>query len=331
MRWLCGIVGVLFFLTLSGCGEHHQSILDPRSPEAREIANLWWVMFWVCSVVFVAVVWFLFAAIFGKVGSQPPGGPLRFVVAGGIILPAVVLIGFLIYSLRVAILISAPDDGLVIEVDGHQWWWAVRYPEQGIVTANEIHIPARERVQFQLRAHDVIHSFWVPNLHGKLDMLPETTTTIWIQAEEPGVWRGQCAEFCGTQHALMAFEVVAHAPEDFERWVAARQAAAANTAEVPEQGARLAHGKAAFFRHGCHDCHAIRGTDAVSNIGPDLTHLANRRTLGAATIANNRGNLAGWIANPQGIKPGNLMPPTYLESDELHALVDYLLTLDDAP
>ena len=301
LRWgpTALILALCAMTVLAGCDTRAQSILDPRSPEAREIANLWWVMFAVCSVVFVAVIWFLLQAVFGREGSRPPGGPIRFVVAGGIILPAVVLVGFLIYSLRVSLLLSPPEEGLTIEVDGHQWWWEVRYPEAGIVTANEIHIPAGQRVRFRLSAHDVIHSFWVPNLHGKLDMFPGTTTTLWLQAEEPGVWRGQCAEFCGTQHALMAFTVVAHEPADFDRWIAARQEAAVAGRD------RLAQGRELFSRHGCATCHAISGTEAVGTIGPDLTHLANRRTLAAATLPNTRENLAAWIApdlNPRNSK-----------------------------
>ena len=309
-------------IALSACGAHEQSVLDPVSPEAREISKIWWVMFVVCSLVFVAVIWFLLQAMLGKKGSQPPGGATRFVVGGGIVLPSIVLVGFLIYSLRVALVISPPEEGMTIEVDGYQWWWEVRYPEFGIVTANEIHLPVGERVRLRLRAHDVIHSFWVPNLHGKLDMFPDRPTTMWIQAEKPGVWRGQCAEFCGTQHALMAIVVVVLEPEEFELWVQERQAAAA--AERIADSA----GEALFFRHGCSDCHSIQGTEAAANIGPDLTHLGSRLTLAAAAVDNNPGNLAGWIADPQSIKPGSLMPPTYLEAGELQTLVDYLLSLD---
>ncbi len=316
---------LLCSLLIAGCGEHVQSVLDPRSEEAESIARLWWVMAITGSLVFIAVLVFMFQAIFSKSGSGPPGGSVGFVWAGGIIMPAIVLVGLLIYSLRVT-LMEAPEDGITIDVVGHQWWWEVRYPDLGIVTANEIHFPAGEQVRFRLSAGDVIHSFWVPNLHGKLDMFPGVTTTIWMRANEPGVWRGQCAEFCGTQHAWMAFEVVAHEPAEFEEWVAARQAAAAAT-----RAEELAHGGSIFFKHGCQNCHAVQGTDAISNIGPDLTHIGNRRTLGGAVIPNDRANLAGWIVDPQSIKPGNLMPATYLPSEDLHALVDYLLSLDGKP
>jgi len=316
--------GLLIFLW--GCGSHMQSVLDPRSPAAREIAHLWWVMFGVYTAVFVLVIWLSLQAVFGKRGVRVPGGPIRFLVALGIVMPAVVLVFFLFYSLRVSVVLSPPEEGLTIEVTGHQWWWDVRYPEHAVVIANEIHIPAGERVRIQLRAHDVVHSFWVPNLHGKIDVMPDVETEIWIESDEPGVWRGQCAEFCGTQHALMAFEVVVHEPDDFDRWlIDRREAVERRTTTRP---AVLAHGEELFFQHGCYSCHAIEGTDAKSTIGPDLTHLGNRRTLGAAAIPNNYGNLAGWIANPQTIKPGSLMPPTYLEPGDLHAVVEYLLSLE---
>jgi cytochrome c oxidase subunit II len=322
-----GIQGILaggLLLLLTACGPHVQSVLDPRSAEAREIARLWWVMFGICGAVFVLVVWLLFQAVFGREGARVPGGPTRFVVALGIVLPAVVLVYFLLHSLRVSVVTTRGDERLTIDVVGHQWWWDVRYPDHGIVIANEIHLPAHQRVRVRLKAHDVIHSFWVPNLHGKVDMMPDVDTAIWLEADEPGVWRGQCAEFCGTQHALMAFDVVVHEPEAFEQWIEERQQALAKRRTVDA----VHPGEALFFRHGCYSCHSIAGLERGSEVGPDLTHFGDRRTLGAAAIENNRGNLAGWISNPQSIKPGNRMPPTYLEAEELHTLVDYLLSLD---
>lgn len=323
------LAGFTLMLVLgTAAAGHPQSVLHPASPEARELALLWWVMFWVCTVVFVAVIWFSLRAIFCGPKSQPPGGAKRFVYGGGIVLPTIVLIGFLIYSLRVSVMLAQPREGETIHVIGHQFWWEVRYPDHGIVTANEIHLPAGELVRVVLDAADVIHSFWVPNLHGKLDMIPGITNELWIQADRPGVWRGQCAEFCGVQHALMAFEVVALERDAFDAWIAARQEVPLEPDPENEIGANLARGRQVFIEHGCGSCHRVRGLeDAPANIGPDLTHIGSRRTLGAATIPNNRGGLAGWIANPQAIKPGNRMPPTYLEPPDLHALVDYLESL----
>jgi cytochrome c oxidase subunit II len=175
----------------------------------------------------------------------------------------------------------------------------------------------------ELRSADVIHSFWVPRLGGKMDMTPGIESTSYIlRADKPGEYRGQCAEFCGLQHALMAFYVVALPPEEFDAWVVQKQQARAEPSE-----ANLLRGRAVFSSAACGNCHAIRGTEFKGAIGPDLTHIASRRTLGAATIPNNRGNLQGWISNPQPLKPGNLMPATYLNSDDLNALTDYLESL----
>jgi cytochrome c oxidase subunit II len=313
-------------LLLAGCGPHRQSVIDPQSPEASAIAEIWWVMLIIGTIVFVVTMAFLFVAVYTGSEDKPPGGSMRFVWAGGIIIPSIILVGILIYSMQLSTSMSGEHDGLVIEVEGRMWWWEVRYPEAGVITANEIHIPAGERVQFKLTSGDVIHSFWIPNLHGKLDMTPGKVSTISIRTNEPGVWRGQCAEFCGTQHAWMAFEVVAHEPEEFRRWLAERQKMAGSPR--PD---RLAHGEQVFFEHGCQNCHAVRGTEATTNIGPDLTHLGNRRTLGAAVVPNDFANLAGWIADPQSIKPGNLMPASYIPSEDLRALVDYLLSIDTRP
>lgn len=299
-----------------------QSALHAASPEAREIARLWWVMFWTCTVVFFAVVVFSLRAVSRGAGKGPPGGVNGFVIGGGIVLPVVVLTGFLIYSLRVSVLMGRPSDAETIEVIGHQFWWEVRYPDHGVVIANEIYMPAGERVRFVLKSADVIHSFWVPNLHGKRDMIPGISNEFWMQAERAGEWRGQCAEFCGIQHALMAFVVVALERPAFERWIAERRS------QIPPDSRIALRGREAFERHGCGACHAISGLPGVTaSIGPDLTHIGSRHTLGAGTIANTPGNLAGWIANPQAIKPGSRMPPTYLEPDELHALVEYLGSL----
>jgi cytochrome c oxidase subunit II len=300
-------------------------MLHPASAEAWHIAVLWWVMFGVLTAVFILVLVLLSMAIFSrkKKSATPPLGQRGFVVALGIIMPTVVLIGFLFYSMQVMVGLRRPDYGVLVEVTGHQYWWEVRYPELHIVTANEIYIPVDEPVLLELKSADVIHSFWVPNLHGKMDAIPEQTNRFWIRADRPGQWRGQCAEFCGRQHALMAFEVVALPREEFDAWVAARQ----RPHPEPETP-RLVQGRDLFFQATCNNCHSIRGTGADGRAGPDLTHIASRLTLGAGTIPNTPGNLAGWIANPQAIKPGNEMPRTFLDSHELQALVEYLQTLD---
>ncbi len=259
--------------------------------------------------------------------NQPgalPGRPLNWVIGGGIIFPAIVIA--LTYGLTLAAMraqASAGPGELVIEVIGHQWWWEVRYPNDQIITANEIRIPAGQPVTLRLTSNDVIHSFWVPELNGKLDLNPQQTNTLVIEADQPGEYRGQCAEFCGVQHAKMALLVIAEAPAAFQAWVSAQQQDAPIPAdEQAEYGQQVLLGSACVY------CHTIRGTNATGVLGPDLTHLASRRMLAAATIPNTRGHLAGWLIDPQSIKPGNKMPPTDLAADELQAILVYLESLE---
>ncbi|MCB0060668.1 MAG: c-type cytochrome, partial [Caldilineaceae bacterium] len=212
----------------------------------------------------------------------------------------------------------------VIEVVGHQWWWEVRYPEQEVVTANQITIPAGEPVQIRLMSEDVNHSFWVPELHGKLDMIPGRVNSFWIEAEEPGTYWGICAEFCGIQHANMYFLVIAVPPADYADWLVAQQE------PPPAPASDLAQrGKTVYEEHDCAACHAIAGTDFAGQLGPDLTNLAARRRLAAGMLENNTENLTEWLLHPQQIKPGSLMPATVnVDAEELQALVAYLQTLE---
>jgi cytochrome c oxidase subunit 2 len=216
---------------------------------------------------------------------------------------------------------------LVIEVTGHQWWWEVTYrdtaPSKRITTANEIHIPVGRPVHVYSSSQDVIHSFWVPNLHGKKDGIPGYTNDTWIQADSAGTYRAQCAEYCGYQHAHMALIVVAEPEQKFEEWVALSLSPAAQPTD-----STVKRGRDVFVSNSCMMCHAIAGEPmAGSNVGPDLTHFASRPTIGAGTLPNTRGNLAGWIVDPQRIKPGVKMPPNQLSPADLNALLDYLRSL----
>lgn len=326
-RWRPALLlpgGLLATAFLAGCHRaHEQSAVHPASAEAASIANLWWVMFAVLAGAFLVVMAFTFIAISRRARSDaPPGGAMRFVVISGIVVPSLILIGLLVYSLQTTRMLRRPVEGRLIQITGFQWWWDVRYPEFGVVTANELYLPAGQPVRLELRAKDVVHSFWVPNLHGKIDVLPETVNRFWIRAEKPGEWRGQCAEFCGRQHALMALRVVALPPDEFEAWLERHRQPRLVTAAPA-----LARGEEVFFRASCHTCHTIRDTRADGTLGPDLTHLGSRLTLGAGTIENTREHLAEWISDPQGVKPGNLMPHTPLPPADLEALVEYLTSL----
>lgn len=327
-RFVLRAAAMAVAVTVAGCQrEPVQSALHPAGPAAEAIAWLWWLMFWICTAVFVIVLVLLGIGLARRRGKdRRPTQPLgtKFIVIGGIILPAIVLIGLLIANLQTTLALREVEPALTIRVTGHMWWWEVEYPEYGITTANEIQIPVDRPVRLELRSADVIHSFWVPRLGGKMDLIPGLTNNYMLRADAPGEYRGQCAEFCGLQHALMALYVVAMPQEQFDEWVDERRAPPPPPAPTDE---RLLRGREVFASAACGNCHAIRGTKFNGQVGPDLTHIGSRLTIGAGTLPNNRGNLAGWISNPQPLKPGNLMPPSYLGSEELLALTDYLESL----
>ena len=252
----------------------------------------------------------------------------RFVIGAGIGFPVVVLTALLVYTfvIEASIAGGAPSPSVRIAVIGHQWWWRVHYLDGkgGIdfVTANEIRIPAGEPVELTLESADVIHSFGVPNLAGKLDMIPGRVNRLRLQAHAPGVFRGQCVEYCGGPHAKMAFFVVAESGEDFERWRGTQRSAAQSPSDP-----FAARGQALFLSH-CVACHTVRGTEAKGTLGPDLTHVGSRTFIAAGLLPNNRGTLESWISASQNLKPGNLMPSMNLFSgEELRALAAYLESL----
>ena len=309
-----------------------QSVLAPAGPQADRIYALWWLFAIVCIGVWIAVAVALYLALWRRgrqtLPERPHGEPRKVrVVAAATALTVLVLFVFVGASALAGRAMSAQPDAnarpVIVEVVGHQWWWEVRYPDEiasrGFTTANEIRIPVGRPIIVRASSRDVIHSFWVPNLHGKIDLIPGRTNTIWLQADRPGEYRGQCAEFCGLQHAKMALVVIAEDDLAFETWAEAqRQPAAGPTDPVALRGQEV------FLGAQCSLCHTIRGTNAYARVAPDLTHIASRRTLGAGTLRNTRGNLAGWIVDPQHVKPGNFMPPTNLAGDDLQALLAYL-------
>ena len=249
-------------------------------------------------------------------------GSATIIVVAGAIIPAIILV--VVYAATVHAMSAFTGAGanpLAIQVIGRDWWWEVRYPENGITTANEIHIPVDRTVKLELTAGDVIHSFWVPELQAKQDAIPGQTNTLLLDAKQPGTYRGQCAEYCGLQHAHMALYVVAQSPAEYAAWAQMESAPPATPA-----GAAL-QGQQAFLKASCAYCHAIQGSSAGGKTGPDLTHLASRSTIGAGVLPNTTANLAGWIVNPQTFKPGSNMPPSSLAPADLQAILTYLQTL----
>ena len=316
-----------------------QDSLNSAGPNAASLERLWWLMFWICAAVFVLVMIALALAIKNgtrksdlnpvlKVSPQTEKRQ-RNAVLSAVFATVVILFVFLIYSFSTGRSLTADlsqKGGLSIDVTAYQWWWDVRYNDVDasniFTTANEIHIPVGVPVLFNLRANDVIHSFWVPNLAGKKDLIPGKISTIWLQADKPGVYRGQCAEYCGLQHARMALWIVAEPQEQFNAWRQNQTQGA-----IPPATDSQRRGQQVFLSSTCVMCHAVNGTPAGSNIGPNLTHVGSRNTIAAATLANTREHLLRWVADSQQFKPGNKMPANNLSDQDLNAVVDYLQSL----
>ncbi|CAN5178987.1 cytochrome c oxidase subunit II [soil metagenome] len=326
---LAVVLAVMGFLP-AACDEGSPSTLDSRGPGAARIESLWWLMLWISVVAMAVVLGFLiFAFVKGRRADAVADHRARwgepFIVVAGVIIPAVILTAVFALSLRDMAALAQPDEpaSMTIEIVGHDWWWEARYDGGEIVTANEIHMPAGQPVRVELTTDDVLHSFWVPQLQAKTDTVPGRVNHTWLEADKPGRYRGQCAEFCGLQHAKMAFFVVAQSPDDFDAWLEEQS----QPAQQPVDASARA-GQGVFLNSTCSGCHAIEGTAATADVGPDLTHLASRDTIAAGVLDNNRNNLEQFVSDPQSLKPGAIMPPTQLSSQELQALVDYLEQLE---
>lgn len=300
--------------------------MHPAGVGAAQTAQLFWWMAAGAAVLWLLVVGMAVYATFVNPERHSRRFAMGIVTIGGIVVPVVVLAGLLVYSLRLMPALMAPGDGLVITVSGERWWWRVRYEAPGrapVISANEIRLPAGQRVEFRLLSPDVIHSFWIPSLGGKIDMIPGRENRLVLHPERVGDFRGVCAEYCGTAHALMAFSVKVMAPAAFDEWLA-QQAAPAR----PPAGELAQRGQAKFLQQGCGACHRIAGTRATGVIGPDLTHLGSRATLGAGTLPMSRDNLRRWIAHTGAVKPGVLMPSYgMLDEATLTAIATYLAEL----
>jgi cytochrome c oxidase subunit 2 len=313
-------------LALAGCGGN-ENTLAPHSHAESSITTIFWVVFGFSCFGFGVVCVLLFLGWWRRNTPSLPGGggeraATAVVVGAGVALPIVLLVALFVYAdLFASKATGAPSTTstqMTIEVVGHQFWWEVRYPGTSVVTANEIHIPVHTRVKVLTSTADVIHSFWVPELNRKLDMIPGQTGAVLLDANKPGVYAGHCSEFCGLQHAHMVVLVYAQPRAQFQRWLARNAKPAAATSSAGSQ---------AFMRDGCGDCHQVRGTSAHGRVGPDLTHFASRATIAAARVPNDPAHLREWLRNPQQLKPGSKMPDLALPDRDWRELQQYVESL----
>lgn len=328
-QWIVALL-TLATLALGACGgPFPQSALDPASDFAWKLQDLFEGIFFWAVIVFVLVEGALIVAILRF--RERPGGPEPKATHGNTLLeiswtlaPAIVLVLIAIPTIKTIWDVDRPARGesLVVEAVGHQWWWEFRYPDLGIVTANELHIPVGQQIDVRLTSADVIHSFWFPRLGGKRDVIPGHETQIWFTADSAGLYLGQCAEFCGLSHALMKMELVAESPTDFEAWVEGQRAEA-----MVADSALFAEGSQAFMQGGCIACHTVRGTIAQGVLGPDLTHVGGRRRIAAGILDNTPENMERWIKDSRGVKPGSLMIVPELDDETVSRIVEYLQSL----
>lgn len=313
------------------------SYLHTFGPAGYPVTRLGWGLGIISICVCVIIALLLLGGIFRGRATRTSDDPGQLAVrrdAGGMAwiytgvgISSLVLIGAMIWTLVVTAVIAHPSDApaFTVQVSASQWWWALRYdneqPSRTFTTANEIHIPVGQPVRFEVTSTDVIHSLWVPKLGGKIDVIPGQTNVTWLQADKPGVYRGQCAVFCGAEHARMALLVIAQSPMEFRAWEESQRTGAPQPTTPAEQQGQM------VFQSQCAACHAIRGTEAEGVLGPDLSHLMSRRTLAAGVLPDTPDNLADWIVHPQSIKPRSRMPDPALSGAHLAALMAYLQTL----
>ena len=325
---------------LASCGFGDQSSIESAGIQSQQLGSLWWIFLGITAVVYVIVMLLLIVAFFRVQRAGPGSAPdirpdeardkkMANIIKGGVAVTVITLFALMITSFqagRAIDTLSRAQGPLEIKVTGQQWWWQVEYqdptPSNMVTTANEIHIPIGRPIKIDLVSHDVIHSFWVPNLHGKKDLVPNYPTTIFLVADKPGIYWGQCAEYCGFEHAKMRLMVVAESPDDFNAWYSASQKPAA--APANDQQTR---GQQIFMTSVCAQCHTISGTNASGRVGPDLSHVASKPYIASASLENTRENLMNWISDPQAIKPGIRMPMNTYTPEDLNALVDYIQNL----
>ncbi len=317
--WVCAIIAVHPDIAWAGT----PTFLRPESTTAREINSLAMILLVICALVLVVVEGLLITSIirFRKRREedvrQIHGNTTIEVV--WTLIPAVLIAIILTFTVRTMNTLDLPSGDVPLQVTGHQWWWEVRYPQAGVTAAGEIHLPAGRSIDISLTSADVIHSFWVPQLGGKTDAVPGHTNRATFLAATPGLYQGECTEFCGLQHAHMRFDVVVESPAEFSAWLAHQGRPAAKPSSAAAQ-----RGEEVFLANPCVGCHAVRGTPAKGAIGPDLTHMASRRMIAAGSIENTQANLDRWLLDPQSVKPGALMSAPRLSGADRAALVAYL-------
>jgi cytochrome c oxidase subunit II len=324
------LAGVLLLATSCGWSlwDTPMTTVRPRSDFGRWIDEIFMLISWTTLAIFVAVEGILLYCCFRF--RERPGAPLPKQIHGHTPLELSWTVAFAVVLLIIGIptikIIFRTQEApaatdLRVDVGGHQWWWEFKYPDQKITTANELHLPVGQTVAFHLHAPDVIHSFWIPPLGGKRDVVPHRVNRIIMTPEVPGEYPGQCAEYCGTSHANMRFRVIVHPKGGFEQWVKAQQAPPVESPDALAQ-----QGKEIFGKSACVGCHAIAGVSA-GQIGPDLTHFASRKTFAGSLMQTTPENLSKWIENPEHMKPGALMPNLGMTADQSKALTAYLLSL----
>jgi cytochrome c oxidase subunit 2 len=345
-RWSPLTIGLTFVLSVAGLvvlastaaaasPAQISSIFDPVSPPAEAIRDLSWLVLAICAAIFVVVAGLLVCSIVrfrrrpDDDGREPPQvyGSNQIELAWTVVPLLIVFVLFLATTRTIVAVQNAepPPSALKVTVVGHQWWWEFRYPGLGILTANELHVPVSDPVHrrptfLRLASDDVVHSFWIPRLAGKTDVIPNRENHMWIEPMEPGTYFGQCAEYCGTQHAYMLLRVIVHPKDEFDRWVAKQR-------QPPVADPRVRAGRDLFFSTACINCHRVGDTVATGTFGPDLTHVMSRETIGAGVAVNTPENLRAWTKDPDHLKPGVHMPAMKLTEDELDKIVAYLLTL----
>jgi cytochrome c oxidase subunit 2 len=334
MGALARLACALLLLLLCSACSGSQSALDPHGNPALALYGLIKLIVIVCTAVWLLVMAVLGCTLWWPGAERPQ--PLAIdsraqhrmtiAVLTATIVTAVIITAFSVASFATRRSVDDESNALVIRLKGYQWWWEVSYADhsadRSFVTANEIHVPVGRAVRVELAAADVIHSFWIPSLAGKQDQIPGRDNSLTFVAQRAGRYRGQCAEFCGLQHAHMGLLVIADEGQDFDAWRAGELASAASPADEEQQA-----GQHVFISKACAACHTVRGTAAAGTLGPDLTHVGSRRTIAAGVLENTRGSLAAWIADPQTIKPGNNMPLVSLAADELKAVSAYMAGL----